>query len=343
MTGSIHVVKPGMLTTIQDSGRWGLQARGVPVAGPMDPCSHRVANAMVGNDHDAATLEVTLLGPEIEFDDERLVAVAGAEFELTVDGRAAPHFMSFVVRAGGKLRFGRRLRGARAYLAIAGGIAVPPTLGSRATHLISRMGGLDGRALKAGDRLPLGDRPARPAAAARLVPAVTRLPQGAAQIRVLPGPQVDYFADDALETLQSAPYTVGGNSDRMGFRLEGPRLTHARGADIISDATPLGVLQVPASGQPIVLMADRQTAGGYPKLATVISADISLAGQLGPGDTLSFVVCSPRDAMAALIAQERALMALQPPPYVGGGHAQGGPPSTPSLRRGQAGSGQADE
>lgn len=310
MTASLRVVKPGMLTTIQDRGRWGLQSRGVPVAGPMDPCSHRVANALVGNDDDAATLEVTLLGPELEFDDERIVAVAGAEFELAVDGRPVPASTSFMVPAGGRLRFGQRARGARAYVGIAGGVAVPATLGSRATHLISRMGGLDGRALKAGDRLPLGDRPGRPAPAARLIPAVTRLPQGAAQIRVLPGPQVDYFAADALDALQSAPYAVGAKSDRMGFRLEGPRLTHARGADIISDATPLGVLQVPASGQPILLMADRQTAGGYPKLATVISADIGIAGQLGPGDTLQFVVCTPREAMTALIAQERALMML---------------------------------
>jgi allophanate hydrolase subunit 2 len=129
---------------------------------------------------------------------------------------------------------------------------------------------------------------------------------------VLPGPQIEHFAADALDVLQSAAYTVGSTSDRMGFRLAGPRLTHAHGADTISDATPIGVLQVPASGQPILLMADCQTAGGYPKLATVISADLCVAGQLGPGDTLSFVVCSPRDAMAALIAQERTLMAFEP-------------------------------
>lgn len=319
---SILVARPGMLTTIQDRGRWGLQSRGVPVAGPMDLCSHRVANAMVGNDDAAATLEVTLLGPELEFEDERLVAVAGAQFELAVDGRPVPTARSFLVRPGSRLRFGHRVRGSRAYVGIAGGVTVPPTLGSRATHLISGMGGLEGRALKAGDRLPLGDRSAHRTAADRPVPGVTPLPTGHTRIRVLPGPQVDYFAADALETLQSAPYTVGSHSDRMGFRLEGPRLTHARGADIISDATPLGVLQVPASGLPIVLMADRQTAGGYPKLATVISADISIAGQLGPGDTLSFVVCSPREAMAALIAQERRLMTLAPPPHVGGRQAQ---------------------
>jgi len=306
------VVKAGLLTTIQDRGRWGLQARGVPVAGPMDPCSHRLANALAGNDVDAATLEVTLIGPELEFDDERVIAVAGAEFELTVDGRNVPANAAFVVASGSCLRFGRRVRGARAYVAMSGGVGVAPTLGSRATHVISAMGGLDGRPLKAGDRVPLGDpMRARNTMSAQPRSPLFALPEGRARIRVLAGPQQDYFAPDALDVLQSASYTISHTSDRMGFRLEGPVLTHARGADIISDATPLGVLQVPASGLPILLMADRQTTGGYPKIATVISADISVAGQLAPGDAISFSVCSPREALAALIAQERALMAVE--------------------------------
>ncbi len=168
-----------------------------------------------------------------------------------------------------------------------------------------------GRGRKAGDRLPLGHTTRQQGRALAPQTAVLPLPDHHVQIRVLPGPQVEYFTADALDVLQSAPYVIGQQSDRMGFRLEGPRLTHARGADIISDATALGVLQVPASGQPILLMADRQTTGGYPKIATVVSADIAVAGQLGPGDRMSFIVCTPRDAMAALIAQERALMAVE--------------------------------
>lgn len=308
---SVRVIRGGMLTTIQDSGRWGYQSRGVPVAGPMDPVSHRLANALVGNDRGAATLEVTLLGPELEFEDERVVAVTGADFEITLDGKPVLAGAPFMVSAESHLRFGPRRRGARAYLAIRGGVAVPPVLGSRATHLISGMGGFGGRALKAGDRLPLGvaevTRPTAAPLGDRLVP----LPAHPARLRVLPGPQAEAFAAEAFSALQSAPYAVGQQSDRMGFRLEGPRLAHARGADIISDATPLGVLQVPASGQPILLMADRQTTGGYPKIATVISADLAVAGQLGPGDTIVFSVCDPHEAMAALIAQERALMALE--------------------------------
>ena len=307
----LRVIKPGMLTTIQDAGRWGFQARGVPVAGPMDPVSHRLANALVGNVREAAALEITLLGPELEFEDERLVAVTGAEFEMTLDGKAVRGNAPFVVTAESRLRFGERRRGARAYLAISSGIAVPPMLGSRSTHLVSAMGGAAGRALAAGDRLPLGDPRKVEGAVLAPQPAAVALPERHARLRVLPGPQRDYFNGDALEVLQSAPYTIGQNSDRMGYRLEGPRLTHARGADIISDATPLGVLQVPASGQPILLMADRQTTGGYPKIATVISADVAVAGQLGPSDTISFAVCTPAEAMAALIAQERTLMAVE--------------------------------
>jgi len=308
---AIRVIKPGMLTTIQDAGRWGYQARGVPVAGPMDLVSHRVANALVGNDRSAASLEITLLGPELEFESERVIAVTGADFDLALDGRPARINAPFLVASGSHLQFLARRRGTRAYLAVSGGVATPPVLGSRATHLVSAMGGHEGRALRAGDRLTLGPSVSGSSSLHALESPLVPLATGATMLRVLPGPQDDFFTSHALDALQSAPYIVGAQSDRMGFRLDGPRLTHARGADIISDATPLGVLQVPASGLPILLMADRQTTGGYPKIATVISADMSAAGQLGPGDAVSFVACGPRDAMAALIAQERALMALE--------------------------------
>jgi antagonist of KipI len=310
---SVYVVKPGLLTTVQDRGRWGSQSYGVSVSGPMDPYSHRLANAIAGNDADAATLEVTLAGPELEFDDTRTVAVAGAQFDLTVDNRPVAMRSALDLAAGSLLRFGRRVRGSRAYVAISGGIATPSTLGSRATHLPSAMGGLDGRALRAGDRLPLGAqprsvRPVRRSQSVESSPSWT-LPDGRATLRVLPGPQLDRFVRAAWDVLQSNSYVVASDSNRMGYRLVGPSLEATGRLDLISDATPLGVVQVPASGQPILLMADRQTTGGYPKIATVISADISLAGQLGPGDTVTFAACSPQEGLAALIAQERSLMA----------------------------------
>jgi antagonist of KipI len=297
-----------MLTTVQDAGRWGHQAQGVPVAGPMDPVAFRLANTIAGNPLNAALLEVTLLGPELVFDDERAIAVTGAEFDITVDDWSVPMYARVPVPPGGRLRFGRRRRGARAYLAVQGGIALPPVLGSQATHVISGIGGYEGRPLRAGDRIPLAHSasPATPGPSP-LAPIVP-LPDGHGRLRVLPGPQQYLFAHDALDVLCAGRYVIAPNSDRMGFRLEGPALTHSGSADIISDATPLGVLQVPASGQPILLMADRQTTGGYPKIATVISADLTIAGQLAPGDSISFAVCSPRDALAALIVQEQALL-----------------------------------
>lgn len=314
---TLRVIAPGMLTTIQDCGRWGWQSRGVPVAGAMDPWSHRVANALVGNAPSAATLELTLVGPAVEFDDERVVAVTGADFELTLDDRAVPTNTAFVAAAKSLLRFGRRIDGARAYVAVSGGIDVPPILGSRSTHVTTHMGGMDGRPLRAGDVLPLGKRgresfsPPSRWNARELLGGWKTTPVPFFKIRVLPGPQVENFATEALDVLQSAPYVVSAQSDRMGFRLEGQTLAHAGNADFISDATPLGALQVPASGQPILLMADRQTTGGYPKIATVITADIGLAGQLAPGDSISFVVCSQREAIAALVSREQAVMEVE--------------------------------
>jgi antagonist of KipI len=310
---SVYVVKPGLLTTVQDRGRWGSQSFGVSVSGAMDVYSHRLANALAGNGADAATLEVTIAGPELEFDDARTIAVTGAVFEVTVDDRPIDLRSAVHVSAGSIVRFGRRLRGSRAYVAVAGGIATPSAFGSRATHLPSAMGGLDGRALRSGDRLPLG-APIRPSRPVRRPPIPERsaawtLPDGRATLRVLPGPQLDRFLPAAWEALQSSPYNIAGDSNRMGYRLLGPSLDTGRTLDVISDATPTGALQVPASGQPILLMADRPTTGGYPKIASVISADISVAGQLGPGDTITFVACSAQQALAALIAQERSLMA----------------------------------
>jgi antagonist of KipI len=278
----------------------------------MDPRSHRLANAQIGNPGGAATLEITLTGPEIEFEDDRQVAVAGATFDLQLDGRAMSSGAAFRVSRGSRLKFGQRRRGARAYLAISGGIGVPAQLGSRATHRLSHLGGHEGRALVAGDRLALGLRaaPLDNAAHRPRMPEFT-IPDGHTIVRVLPGPQRERFAAQALDILQSTPYRLTSDSDRMGYRLEGPALERMIDSEMISDATPLGVLQVPPSGQPVLLMADRQTTGGYPIIATVITADIGLAGQLGPGDTIAFTVCTKPQAIAALISQERAFMAAE--------------------------------
>jgi antagonist of KipI len=299
------VIRPGLLTTVQDLGRWGYQDRGVPVAGPMDLFSHRLANRLVGNDEQAAALEIALVGPELRATGELFCAITGALFEVFVDDRRVDCGQAFRVGSGATLRFGRRLAGARSTLAFRGGIDVPPVLGSRATSLVSGLGPFGGRALAAGDLVPIG----RKAAAVPAPPAVQplRLPEGGARLRAIPGPQETRFASVALERLFSLPFTVTTQSNRMGFRLEGPELPYGEAADILSDATPLGSLQVPGSGQPILLMADRQTTGGYPKIATVIAADVPLAGQLAPGDWIRFVPCTRADALNALNRLERRL------------------------------------
>ncbi|MGE0449148.1 MAG: biotin-dependent carboxyltransferase family protein [Vicinamibacterales bacterium] len=312
----VDVVTPGLQTTVQDLGRWGHQAEGVPVAGAMDPSSHCLANLLVGNARSAASLEVTLAGPTLRFSDARRVAIAGAEFVVTLDGVVVPHGTAVAVQPGATLHFGERRSGARAYIAVEGGFDVAPVLGSRATHLPSGMGGVAGRALVRRDRLPLGSRGARLPGRGASAPGTTiaHVPAGTdpVRVRVLPGPHLDRFADVALEALTGAPYRIRIDANRMGYRLSGPRLTHCAGADIIPEATPIGSLQVPASGQPVLLMADRQTSGGYAKIATVIAADIPVVAQAAPGDRLLFEICTRAVALRALIERERWLMAAEP-------------------------------
>ncbi len=311
---AIGVIRPGLQTVVQDEGRWGWQASGIPVSGPMDPVSHRLANALVGNVRTAATLEATLVGPELEFDDERVVAVTGATFDLTANGSPVPHGRPFVVAPYTRLQFQARRTGARAYLAVEGGFDVPQVLGSRATHAPSAIGGWHGRALARGDRLPLGPVLRRRRRVGTRHPDWLRIPTaqgGASVVRVLPGPDVDRFRDGAIDDLQSSPYAVASDSDRVGYRLSGRPLRHSRGADAISDATPTGSIQVPGSEQPVLLMADGPTTGGYPRIATVIRADIGIAAQTAPGDLLSFRECTAAEALAALIAIEQWLMAFE--------------------------------
>jgi biotin-dependent carboxylase-like uncharacterized protein len=303
---SIIVHRPGLLTTVQDRGRWGYQAWGVPVAGPMDGYSHRLANLLVGNPPDAASLEITLIGPELEFDAPATIAMCGAEFDVTLNGHLVATNTTAHVPPGARLQFGRRRAGARAYLAVSGGITTEPVLGSRATHLVSRMGGLAGRALVAGDRVPFLS--SGESTGARRAPMTTLPSSGRARLRILPGPQAEWFTPEAMTTLTSVSFGVSPRSNRMGYRLEGPPLLRDREDEPISEPLSFGAIQVPAAGAPILLMADRQTAGGYPKIGVVIAADLPIAGQLAPGDFVEFAWCTRREAAAALIARERPLL-----------------------------------
>lgn len=306
---SVGVRRPGLCTTVQDTGRWGYQHLGVPVAGSMDTPSHRLANALVGNQPSAAALEITLVGPELECDRPTLFAVTGAEFDIRLEGADVRPNTSCLARSGQVISFGHRRSGARAYLAVAGGFDVPAVLGSRSTHLASRMGGLSGRQLRQGDSLEVGDGVERSVREGTTCAPAFRIPSHGARVRAIVGPHAASIGAAQVRAFERIRYRVAPESDRMGYRLEGERLRLSGDQGLISSAVPIGSVQMPPGGLPIVLMADHQTTGGYPRVATVISADIPVVAQLKASDWLEFESCSPTEAVRALIAQERALMA----------------------------------
>ncbi len=289
----IEVLRPGLLTTVQDRGRFGYQKFGVPVSGALDEIALRVANVLVGNPQGAAALEVTASGPQLRFLADTAVAITGAEVEGDLDERPIPWYESFRVLAGQILDVRACTRGLRSYVAIAGAIDVPVLLGSRSTCLVATFGGFRGRALITGDVLAVGPSASLSGIAERKVPDAWRPRHGApVRLRVVLGPQDDAFTEEGRRTFLESTYRVTLHADRMGYRLDGPMIAHRGSADILSDWVPLGGVQVPGDGKPIILLADRQTTGGYPKIATVIKPDLSLVAQLRPGDTLAFrAVC----------------------------------------------------
>lgn len=291
---TIEVVEPGAMTTVQDLGRYGLQRYGVTVSGAMDTFALRVANLLVGNAENAAALEITITGPELRFLADATVAIAGGDLQPRLGDAAAPMWEAFRAPAGAVLSFRGLRSGARAYLAFAGGIDVPPILGSRSTYVRSRLGGFSGRRLAAGDRLSLFGQRSRHVR--RLPPSWLPTYIGSHRLRVVPGPQAAAFTPAGLRTFVSSAYTISAQSDRMGYRLEGPRIEHRETADIVSDGTPAGAVQVAGDGQPLVLLADRGTTGGYSKIATVIGADLPRLAQSQAGDRVFFEAVTVEEA-----------------------------------------------
>ena len=308
---AIDVIDGGMLTTVQDLGRFGYQRYGVPTSGALDLFSLRAANRLAGNPDDAAGLEMTVVGPRLRFAVSATVALAGANLEARLDGRPVPRWESVLVEAGATLSFNGPEDGIRAYLAVAGGLDVPVVLGSRSTYTRSKLGGVDGRPLKAGDVLQVcGNRPVLRGGALRL-PDAERPAYGHAHVlRIVLGPQDDRFTARGIDTFLSSTYTVAPQSDRMGYRLTGPVIEHLRGPDIVSDGIPFGAVQVAGDGVPIVLLADRGTAGGYTKIATVIGPDLPLVAQAAPGDEVTFTRVDLETAYAAVRDEERRLAAI---------------------------------
>ena len=301
----IRVLDPGALTTVQDLGRPGHLRYGIPPSGPVDRVAFVVANRLAGNADDAAGLECTVLGPRFEAEAACAIAVTGADMPVTINGAEAPGWTTLGLKPGDVVKLGAARAGVRAYLAFSGGIDVAPVLGSRATYLRGRLGGLDGRALRKEDRLPLGAAPLPAPRRAR--PRVIASGELEPEIRVVLGPQADRFTDEGIRTFLDSAYEMLPQSDRMGARLRGPRIGHVRGHDIISDGIALGTIQVPGDGQPIALLVDRQSTGGYTKVATVCSFDIGRLGQVKPGHRLRFRAIELAEAHRLLRQAQAAL------------------------------------
>jgi antagonist of KipI len=306
MSGII-VQAPGLLTTVQDLGREGFGPMGVSPSGAADPVSLRIGNRLVGNPEGTAALEMTLIGGAFTFEAAALIALTGADFGASIDRVPLQPWSSIEVQKGQTVALGPSRSGARAYLCIRGGIAVEPFLGSASTHVLSGLGGFLGRALREGDRLEIG------AASLQyrqriLAPKMLERLQPRKVIRVTDGPQSEWFANSAWKTFFEGAFRVAEQSNRMGIRLEGPPIPLDSSREMITEGVSLGAVQVPPSGQPIILFVEQQTTGGYPKIANVISADVHSLGQLRPRDSIRFERIE-MSAARSLLKEQEALLA----------------------------------
>ncbi len=303
------VRRGGFLTSVQDLGRTGFRQFGVSTSGALDSFALRVANLLVGNDEGAAGLEITLGGLQLRFEEERIVAWCGGEFDVQIGSHALPAGHVAHLHRGDELKFGRAQIGCRCWLAISGGIDVPVVLGSRSTDLRANFGGLEGRTLRDGDVLPLSTGPGSPIPATDIsswtaphdwVSPASRHPN----LRFVRGVDWSRFEEVTIQLFTNHDFNVSPDSDRMGVRLDGPELKREHKTDLISEAVAAGTIQVPPSGKPILLLGDCQTIGGYPKIAHVITVDLGVAAQLRAGDRVRFSEVSLEDAHRLLLERQ---------------------------------------
>ena len=284
----IKIIKAGLLTTIQDMGRFGYQETGMSVSGVMDTRSASLANILVGNDENEGVLEVTMMGPTIQFTADNIIAVTGGDLSAALDGAPLTTNKAILVKAGQTLSFAAPKTGARAYVAFAGGLDVPVVMGSKSTNLKSKIGGFNGRKLEAGDEIAFtAPKTSLPNLIMRKLP-VPDFSAKSHEIRVVLGPQDDCFPQSSIDTFFNNEYTISNEYDRMGCRMQGPVIKHKVGGDIITDGISFGAVQVPSHGNPIVMMADHQTTGGYTKIGNVISVDLPILAQCMPGHKIHF-------------------------------------------------------
>lgn len=312
---TVHVKSPGLLTTFQDLGRLGYAHLGISPAGAADQVSLRVANLLVGNDENAPALEMTMTGATLEFEEGAVVAISGAECECKLGAYAVPNNAAIEIPPGGILKCGAMRGGLRAYLAVQGGFDVKPVMGSASTHIGGGFGGLDGRKLAVGDVLRVGVHGG--GKLRRLKPGALEALFGTT-IRVTRGSQERWFGPEAYDRLFSKGYFITEHSNRAGLRLKGEPLRAREQAELLTDGNPLGAIQVPQDGQPIVLFIDQQTTGGYPKIASVIMADMQRVGQLRPGDSVRFSEVSIAQAIELLRQREQLLRDAFSGPEVSG-------------------------
>jgi antagonist of KipI len=315
-----NVIKPGLLTTVQDLGRKGYQKYGLSVSGAVDYYAHRIANILVGNQDNAATLEVTMIGPTLKVLETRKIAITGADLTPYVNNSPVPLWRSFTVSEGDILSFQGYRSGCRAYIAVAGGLDVEETLGSKSTDLISEIGGHHGRRLIKGDTITANAVHTNKICLSRrlsteLIPTYTKH----VRVRIILGPQDDAFTAKGIETFLSSEYTVTKDSNRMGCRLEGPTIEHKNGADILSEGMFMGAIQVPQNGQPILFLSGRPSVGGYTKIGGVITVDLPKVAQLKPNDRVSFEKVTLDEAHELLYKQENIFKLLQASIGEGGG------------------------
>jgi len=305
------VIKPGAFTTIQDLGRYGYLRQGIPISGAMDTFSHVAANLLVANHPNAATLEITLIGPELRALTDTEIAITGADLTLRINGEEASLWQTIRINKGDIISFGMPRSGCRAYLALRGGINVPKVLGSRSTYTRGEFGGINGKPLQAGDIIH-GFNEIKPLNIELKLP-IELIPNYPKKYRahVILGPQKEAFTEKGIETFLSSLYTVTAESDRMGYRLEGPDIEHVSKADIVSDAILPGAVQVPEDRKPIIMMRDAQTTGGYAKIAVVTTPDLSLLAQAKPGNTIRFVKVPLAEARKRLIEFNKKLDTLK--------------------------------
>jgi biotin-dependent carboxylase-like uncharacterized protein len=303
---AIQVQTPGLLTTVQDLGREGFGPLGISPSGAADPISLRLGNRLVGNIESAAALEMTLLGGTFLFPDRTILALTGSDFGATLDEAAVDPGASIEVGPGQTLRLASTRSGARGYLCVQGGITVKPFLGSASTHVLSGLGGFEGRPLRKGDVLHIGPATG-PFRKRTIAPQLLKHLSPRNVLRVTKGPQADWFSESSLRSFYACTYRVGEQSNRMGLRLEGIPILQCAGRQMITEGVSLGAIQVPDGGLPIILFVEQQTTGGYPKIANVISADLHRLGQLRPRDEVRFELVTFEAARSLLMEQEKLL------------------------------------